>query len=200
MLGFSIYLNNDITSATEQYINRLKQNGFDGIFTSVHIPEEDPKKYQQRLFSLGNLAKNNNLNIMVDIDQVSLKKLDISLSSLDSLKRRGITGLRIDDKLAPKQIAELSQEIEIGINGSTFTEEELKQLGTFNAEMKNIQAWFNFVHVLIQVLVDNFLENRRKCLNNMGCRYKYFSLGMKIYEDHYTKDYQLWSIKEIMIP
>lgn len=200
MLGFSIYLNNDITSATEQYINRLKQNGFDGIFTSVHIPEEDSKKYQQRLFSLGNLAKNNNLNVMVDIDQVSLKKLDISLSSLDSLKRRGITGLRIDDKLVSKQIAELSQKIEIGINGSTFTEEELKQLGTFNAEMKNIQAWFNFVHVLIQVLVDNFLENRRKYLNNMGCRYKHFSLGMKIYEDHYTKDYQLWSIKEIMIP
>lgn len=200
MLGFSIYLNNDITSATEQYINRLKQNGFDGIFTSVHIPEEDSKKYQQRLFSLGNLAKNNNLNVMVDIDKVSLKKLDISLSSLDSLKRRGITGLRIDDKLVSKQIAELSQKIEIGINGSTFTEEELKQLGTFNAEMKNIQVWFNFVHVLIQVLVDNFLENRRKYLNNMGCRYKHFSLGMKIYEDHYTKDYQLWSIKEIMIP
>ena len=49
MLGFSIYLNNDITSATEQYINRLKQNGFDGIFTSAHIPEEDPKKYQELL-------------------------------------------------------------------------------------------------------------------------------------------------------
>ena len=105
---------------------------------------------------------------MVDIDQVSLKKLDISLSSLDSLKRRGITGLRIDDKLAPKQIAELSQKIEIGINGSTFTEEELKQLGTFNAEMKNIQAWFNFYPCPDTGISRQFLENRRKCLNNMG--------------------------------
>ena len=41
MLGFSLYLNEDITPATEQYINRLKKYGFNGIFTSVHIPEED---------------------------------------------------------------------------------------------------------------------------------------------------------------
>ena len=123
MLGFSLYLNEDITPATEQYINRLKKYGFNGIFTSVHIPEEDSQKYRARLLSLGNLAKKNNLDIMVDIDQASLEKLNISLSSLDSLKEQGITGLRIDDRLAPEQIADLSQKIEIGINGSTFTEE-----------------------------------------------------------------------------
>ena len=177
MLGFSIYLNNDITSATEQYINRLKQNGFDGIFTSAHIPEEDPKKYQQRLFSLGNLAKNNNLKVMVDIDQVSLKKLDISLSSLDSLKRRGITGLRIDDKLAPKQIAELSQKIEIGINGSTFTEEELKQLGTFNAEMKNIQAWFNFYPCPDTGISRQFFRKQTQMFKQYGLKVQAFFAG-----------------------
>ena len=69
MLGFSLYLNEDITPATEQYINHLKKYGFNGIFTSVHIPEEDSKKYRSRLLSLCNLAKNNNLDVMVDIDQ-----------------------------------------------------------------------------------------------------------------------------------
>ena len=104
MLGFSLYLNEDITPATEQYINRLKKYGFNGIFTSVHIPEEDSQKYRARLLSLGNLAKKNNLDVMVDIDQASLEKLNISLSSLDSLKEQGITGLRIDDRLADRPL------------------------------------------------------------------------------------------------
>ena len=41
MLGFSLYLNEDITPATEQYINRLKKYGFNGIFTCYIFYEEE---------------------------------------------------------------------------------------------------------------------------------------------------------------
>ena len=177
MLGFSLYLNEDITPATEQYINRLKKYGFNGIFTSVHIPEEDSQKYRARLLSLGNLAKKNNLDVMVDIDQASLEKLNISLSSLDSLKEQGITGLRIDDRLAPEQIADLSQKIEIGINGSTFTEEELKQLVAFDAKMESIQAWFNFYPCPDTGISRKFLAEQTKMFKHYGMNVQAFFAG-----------------------
>ena len=177
MLGFSLYLNEDITPATEQYINHLKKYGFNGIFTSVHIPEEDSQKYRARLLSLGNLAKKNNLDVMVDIDQASLEKLNISLSSLDSLKEQGITGLRIDDRLAPEEIADLSQKIEIGINGSTFTEEELKQLVAFDAKMESIQAWFNFYPCPDTGISRKFLAEQTKMFKHYGMNVQAFFAG-----------------------
>ncbi|GAA3638978.1 MupG family TIM beta-alpha barrel fold protein [Lactobacillus hamsteri] len=177
MLGFSIYLNKDVTSETEQYIKRLKKNNFNGIFTSVHIPEEDSEKYKERLLKLGSLAKVNNLNVMVDIDRNSLKKLDISLSSLNYLKKQGITGLRIDDKLASEQIATLSQNIEIGINGSTFTEEELRQLSIFNAKMENIQAWFNFYPCPDTGISRQFFEKQIRMFKKYGMKVQAFFAG-----------------------
>ena len=114
---------------------------------------------------------------MVDIDQASLEKLNISLSSLDSLKEQGITGLRIDDRLAPEQIADLSQKIEIGINGSTFTEEELKQLVAFDAKMESIQAWFNFYPCPDTGISRKFLAEQTKMFKHYGMNVQAFFAG-----------------------
>lgn len=177
MLGFSVYLNKKIDDKTRDYIRKMKNNGFEGIFTSIHIPEEDIDSYKQNLQELGKIAKDHHLSVMVDIDQSSLKKLKISMNTIPALKKSGITGLRIDDKLPIEKIAELSNLIEIGINASTFSEEELKDLLSLNIKRENIQAWFNFYPSPDTGISQKFLEQKVDMFKNYGFTTQAFFAG-----------------------
>lgn len=44
MFGFSVFMTDEIDHETEGYIGSMKAQGFQGIFTSAHIPEEDGTK------------------------------------------------------------------------------------------------------------------------------------------------------------
>lgn len=39
-------MNEDLSAKDIQYIKRMKQAGFKGIFTSMHIPEDDAQAYK----------------------------------------------------------------------------------------------------------------------------------------------------------
>ncbi|HAQ9708577.1 TPA: DUF871 domain-containing protein, partial [Enterococcus faecium] len=67
MFGFSIFMNDSLSEEKKQYIRQMASNGFVGIFTSMHIPEDDVSAYQKRLIELGSEAKKNKLELMVDI-------------------------------------------------------------------------------------------------------------------------------------
>lgn len=41
VFGFSVFLNEDLTKDYEDYIFKMQQAGFQGIFTSIHIPEDE---------------------------------------------------------------------------------------------------------------------------------------------------------------
>ncbi len=177
MLGFSVYLNKKIDADTREYIRKMKDSGFERIFTSIHIPEEDITSYRQNLQELGKIAKEQNLRVMVDIDQSSLKKLKVSMDTIPNLKKAGITGLRIDDKLPIKKIAELSNLIEIGINASTFSEEELKELLLLNVKRENVQAWFNFYPSPDTGISQKFLEQQVRMFKKHGFTTQAFFAG-----------------------
>ena len=53
MLGVSVYLGNDIINDFDTYLTKMHKAGFTSIFTSLHIPEDDPAKYTERLKALG---------------------------------------------------------------------------------------------------------------------------------------------------
>ncbi len=177
MLGFSVYLNKKIDDGTREYIRKMKRSGFEGIFTSIHIPEEDITSCKQNLQELGKIAKEQNVSVMVDIDQSSLKKLKISMNTIPNLKKAGITGLRIDDKLPIEKIAELSNSIEIGINASTFSEEELKELLLLNVKRENVQAWFNFYPSPDTGISQQFLEQQVRMFKKYGFTTQAFFAG-----------------------
>ena len=56
MFGFSIFLNQELSTETKDYIKTMAENGFSGIFTSLHIPEDDVTQYRKRLIDLGEVA------------------------------------------------------------------------------------------------------------------------------------------------
>jgi len=108
MYGISVFLGEEITNDTIIYIKKMKALGFDGIFTSLHIPEDDTSLYRQRLTDLGAIAKAEKMKIMVDISGEALKRAGFSFDELEPLIELGVTGLRMDYGITIEQMAHAS--------------------------------------------------------------------------------------------
>lgn len=145
MFGFSVFLGSDLTDDTKEYISYMSSNGFSGIFTSMHIPEDDSSKYSERISSLGSLAREENLNLMVDISTKALSALGLDLAkNLEEIKEIGITGLRMDYGISMETIAMVSRELKVGLNASTLSDSDIIKLKQNNAKFSNMEFWHNY--------------------------------------------------------
>lgn len=141
MYGFSVYLNEAIN---RDHIDRMVAAGFTGIFTSIHIPEDDSTAYLDRMQDLGAIAKAYDLSLVVDISGTSLHKIGGSFEDISPVIDLGVTGLRIDYGIGFDTVARLSREIHIALNASTLTEQDLEQLHYYQADLNQITAWHNY--------------------------------------------------------
>lgn len=144
MFGFSVFLNEEIADETIRYIEEMARCGFTGIFTSLHIPEDDAAQYRKRLTDLGTCAKRLGLELMADISGTALDRAGFSFDRLEELKEIGVTGLRMDYHISNHQIAELSQKMTIALNASTITEADRQELQAANADFDRLEAWHNY--------------------------------------------------------
>lgn len=144
MFGFSVFLNENWSKEKENYVNEMVDIGFEGVFTSLHIPEDDVSKYSERLKSLLELVKAKKLKLMIDISNDALKHIGLSLDDPKTIFESGITGLRMDDGIDAEIIANLSHYLTVGLNASTLTEEDYEKLVQHHADFNNIEAWHNY--------------------------------------------------------
>lgn len=144
MLGISIYLNEPLSDEQINYIHTMNKLGCKGIFTSLHIPEDDPSHYANRLRELASLAKSNNMELFADISPKSLSYLGFTWDNAEKLTEWGLTGLRVDYGLSDEQIANLSRKMKIALNASTITEENIQNLKKFNFIPSSVEAWHNY--------------------------------------------------------
>lgn len=143
MLGISIYLSEPV-AGQEPYIRKMKEHGFDSIFTSLHIPEDDPSRYRDELKQLGAIARELNMELVPDISPNSLKHLGCTWENADSLLEWGLSGLRVDYGVEPETIALLSQKMKVALNASTLTREEITALKRCGLNTASVEAWHNF--------------------------------------------------------
>ncbi|ALS00837.1 histidine kinase [Enterococcus silesiacus] len=144
MYGISIFLNEDMTNETRNYIQEMSAIGFKGLFTSLHIPEDNTALYSQRLKELGAIALECEMSLMVDISGTALKQAGFSFDDLAELLAIGVTGLRMDYAVSNQKIAEASQQLKIGLNASTISEADIVELKSFNANFANFETWHNY--------------------------------------------------------
>lgn len=144
MFGFSVFMNEEMTQETVNYIKEMAQSGFKGIFTSMHIPEDDAARYRQRLTVLGEQAKKNHLDLMVDISGEALTRAGFSFTKIDELLQLGVTGLRMDYAISNQQIAQLSHQLKVALNASTISQKDIDELQTSGADFSNLEAWHNY--------------------------------------------------------
>jgi len=143
MIGFSVYLAN-VDQNTEKDIKKMKDLGFKGIFTSLHIPEEEPSKYKERLKLLGKIASKFQLELMADISPKSLSYLGLDWGNANRLMEWGVSGLRVDYGVTEEMVAFLSRKMKIALNASTIRENQVKLLQKYGANFKNMEAWHNY--------------------------------------------------------
>lgn len=143
MLGISVYLSEPI-SGQHAYIHNLSKKGFKSIFTSLHIPEDNPALFKERLIELGSIARKNQMELIADISPKSLQYLGYTWDTADHLLSWGLTGLRIDYGVEEKLIAELSHKMKIALNASTLNKESLEKLKSNSLNISAVEAWHNF--------------------------------------------------------
>ncbi|MGX7245215.1 DUF871 domain-containing protein [Enterococcus quebecensis] len=168
MFGISIFLGEEMTGETRTYIQEMHQIGFKGIFTSLHIPEENGDLYANRLKELGEVAKKAKMKLMVDISGIALERAGFSFEHLDELLSIGVTGLRMDYAISNQLIAKVSQSLDVGLNASTITTDDITELKSFRANFEHIEAWHNYYPRPETGLSSRFFRKKNEWLKQTG--------------------------------
>ncbi|KMN44427.1 DUF871 domain-containing protein [Bacillus sp. LK2] len=177
MIGVSIYLSKERVEKQEEWLEIAQKNGFSSIFTSLHIPEDDPNTYKELIQILGKQALKYEMELMVDVSPKSLHHLGITYENVEELVGWGITGLRMDYGIAPKEIACVSHKMKVALNASTITESFWKELMAENIRVDRVEAWHNFYPRPETGLAKSFLQKQNKYLHECGIKTMAFIPG-----------------------
>jgi hypothetical protein len=177
-LGISIYLS-EPESFNTNWIQKCAENGFQYIFTSLHIPEEKDEgvSFTDRVKNLGETAQNVHMDVMADLSPASLERLGLSFRELPILKEWGITGVRLDYGFTAKQIAWLSHSLKVGLNASTIDEEQLKELVEEGLDTSQAEAWHNFYPKPFTGISRLALKERNEMFHRYGLKTMAFIPG-----------------------
>ncbi|WP_175987823.1 DUF871 domain-containing protein [Bacillus sp. Marseille-Q1617] len=168
MLGISIYLKEENREKNAEWIRRTSAYGFRSIFTSLHIPEDNPDTYKDLLQELGSLARTYNMELLADVSPASLGHLGLDWDTLPRLLDWGLAGIRVDYGFSPDEIVSLSNLMKTGINASTVSESELDSLIEKGLNVENVEAWHNFYPRPETGLDIGFLIERNVMLKSKG--------------------------------
>lgn len=177
MLGISVYLGHKEIEEQEKYIIKMNKYGFQTIFTSLHIPEDNPTIYKEQLLKLGQLAKSLHMELIADISPKSLKELGLNWNNAKELIRWGVTGIRADYGIDEAIITTLSKEMKIALNASTLMEESLERMKRKGINLNAIEAWHNFYPRPDTGLGWNFFKHKNDWLVNEGIKVTAFAPG-----------------------
>lgn len=164
-----MFLGEELSPEKTTYIERMLQAGFQGVFTSMHIPEDDASLYMQRIKDLGALTSQYKQKLMVDISEDGLAMLGVSLSDgVDQLLDLGITGIRMDYGIPMEQIAFVSNKMTIGLNASTLTQSDIDELKSHQANFSNMEFWHNYYPRVETGLDENLFHKKNEWLKQLG--------------------------------
>lgn len=145
--GISAYIGlNQSLDTSCNYLKLARQYGYTRIFTSLHIPETDPKLLLRDFKSFITYAKSLDYAITADISPQAFTLLGATMADLSSLKKLGLSTLRLDYGFSPEQIAMITQTsgLLVELNASTVTPTILQEIHAANADLSMIRACHNY--------------------------------------------------------
>lgn len=177
MLGFSVYLNESLTNERIAQMKAMRNAGFEGVFTSMHIPEDDASCYVPRLKELGTVCRQLGLTLTADVSANGLKRISIDINNIQQLTALGLTALRVDDGLNPAQIAQLSRQLPVALNASTISASDVAKLHECDANFQHLEAWHNYYPRPETGLSAIWLSEKNEWLQQQGLRTMAFVAG-----------------------
>ncbi|AHI53012.1 MupG family TIM beta-alpha barrel fold protein [Spiroplasma culicicola] len=119
-LGISIYPEHFSKEETIEYLEKCSNNGINNVFMSlIHLgssPDINIINLYKEMFLF---AKKLGYYVILDITQETLNFLNIKINNLEKFKEMGISCLRLDAPLLPKEVADATYneaDIDIQIN------------------------------------------------------------------------------------
>lgn len=177
MFGVSVFLGEALTIETKAYLQAMKDSGFEGVFTSVHIPEEDASQYVKRLKTLGEWTEELGMQLVVDSSGEALRKIGFSFERPEEMLAIGITGLRMDYGITNQISAQVSQSMMVAFNASTITQEDVEELQQFHANFDQMEAWHNYYPRPETGLEKESFSRKNQWLKALGFRVMAFVPG-----------------------
>lgn len=142
MFGFSVFLNEEIDL---DYLEKMQQAGFTGIFTSIHIPEDNVDEYIRRLKMVGTFVRQHQMEFVVDISEAALGNIGLTFDTIAQIHQQfGLTGIRADYGISNQVIAQMSREVDVKLNASTISPQDINELTQNQADFTRIEAWHNY--------------------------------------------------------
>jgi len=139
--GISVYLSTGI-EVNREIINKAKSDGFNLIFTSFHISEENAFNNIENISNLINLCKEEEMFLCADVSIETLNILNIS--SLEELYNIGLSCVRFDYGIDLSTMVTLSKKHFVMINASNISEEILDEYERAGMNFSNVIAAHNF--------------------------------------------------------
>lgn len=177
MLGFSVYLSRALDGTTHQYIHQMARSGYETVFTSLHIPEDDVDVLLTRLRQLTAWCQDEQLRVVADVSADGFERLGWSLQDYHTVSSTGLSGLRIDDGIDMRDVALLSHHMMVALNASTLSDGDLATLRAEQADFENIEAWHNYYPRPETGLDRQWFLNKNQWLHQQGLRVMAFVPG-----------------------
>ncbi|MGA8941661.1 MAG: MupG family TIM beta-alpha barrel fold protein [Thermoactinomyces sp.] len=177
MIGISVYLARENRRFNREWIKKAHEHGFTAIFTSLHIPEEDPAFYKELLLELGRQAQYYQMDLFADISPESFRHLQIGIDQAGKLAEWGVTGLRVDYGFGIGEMAALSRQLKLQLNASTLTEEVMEALHKAGLYTENTEASHNYYPRPETGLAREYFLQKNQLLKSWNLRISAFVPG-----------------------
>lgn len=135
MLGFSIFLDHQLTADDYNYLIAMRNCGFKTVFTKI--------SEKTRLLELIKWCKNLDLEVIVQASVQSFEKIGIDLNDVGQVQSLNLTGIMAQD-FPDKLVAKLSKSMPVAINAAKITIDQLADLKEYNAAFDHLIAAYNY--------------------------------------------------------
>ena len=167
MLGFSVYLDKDLTADDHNYLLGMRNAGFNEVFTSLTGLNDKAETILKRLNQLTSWCKDLELKVMADVSQDDLHYLGYDLADVEKLKTLNVTGLRINDQVLMRFVSKLSKSMWVSLNAIYLQPEDITHLKEEAANFDHIRALFDFYSQSETGMDENWFKKKnqwlRKC-------------------------------------
>lgn len=176
MLGFSVYLDHQLTADDYNYLIAMRNAGFKQIYTSLLVKEEaaDVLSHLQELVKWG---QNLDLKIVAAVSQASLARLGFDIADVGQMQGLGLSSVKVSDETSNQVIAKLSKSMPVSINAGLITIDKLADLKEYNANLDNVIAGYNYYPQAFSGIDDKWFKSKNKWLHAQKLQVSAFVSG-----------------------
>ena len=182
--GTALYCGIDVSfEQMKEHLRIAAQEGINGLFTSLQLPESDRDTVLRDMPRLTEEAHRYNIQVDADVGPRTAEKFGLNLRKASDFKRFGLDVIRLDGGYTPEQTAEFSHNTDglmLELNSAHVTPEYLDTLDRLDINKENVR----FCHNYYPVTYTGMRPGRTLEINRLIRQYGYRAGGFIASQTH----------------